>query len=73
MYRGFRNCIWRDLKNKRTIIVLCNRQIGGQMVPIVEAIDAILQSKKCKFPKATAVEKSSLTRFKESFWINYFN
>lgn len=71
LYRGFRTCIHRDLKNKRTIILLCNRQIGGRMNPILFAVESIMKGKKYKAPEPTKTETKTLAQYKKSFWINY--
>lgn len=71
LYRGFRNYFQRTLDDRHTIVILSNRQIGRTMVPILDAINRILDGKKYKVPKPNKMEKNSFIDFRQNYHIDY--
>jgi CubicO group peptidase (beta-lactamase class C family) len=71
LYRGFRNYFQRNLDSHNAIAILSNVQIGGKIVPIMAAINKILEGKEYKCPKPTRLEKDTQPKFKEAYYIKY--
>ena len=73
LYRGFRSYLQHNTIDKTFIVILTNRGLGYQMYPIYKAIDNILYDRKFKMPKKDWMERKTLSRFKQRYWIDYSN
>ena len=71
LYRGFRSYLQHNTVDKTFITILTNRGLGRQMYPIYKTINKILYDQKFKMPKKIWIEKKTLARFKQRYWIDY--
>jgi CubicO group peptidase (beta-lactamase class C family) len=71
LYRGFRTYLQRNLQDQSLIVILSNVQIGRKMVGILDGLNRILDEKPYKVPKISKIEAKNLTKFRESYRIEY--
>ncbi|MCU0447579.1 MAG: beta-lactamase family protein [Microscillaceae bacterium] len=71
LYRGFRTYLQRNLNDQSFMVILSNVQIGRKMVGILDGLNRILDEKSYKVPKPSKIEKDAITKFRETYRIEY--